>query len=319
MSTFNLAKQTLEQFPLHLITEAFTHGMNREQHQAELQHAKLLARKEQEWSDSHEAPYEGNFSDEYPLILPSLGSRLKTGYSDAADAIEGLTVATRHYTWLLPQIAAYINQTVTLVRNGEGKIDAQATFKPWLNNDRHRGIWLICTAAKRGSIVGKQISQEGLPYSALVPLMLMPFKKFRNVKYSEWDLASLKMYVDNKLYEAMSLAASEPLVLTRERLLELRELGLTDAKGNKKNPNSTYKLYHLGNTELGGLPDLAVTMLTQIWVASPQFRHEYQVLDPWNWDNQPQALLDIDIFQPPPKSKSTKTSQFDSLELPWST
>lgn len=289
--------------------------MNREQEQALLQHKKFLAKKEQDWTDTHEAPYEGNFSDEYPLVLPSLGSRMKTGYAEAEDALDKLAISTRHYTWLLPQIAAYINQTVTLVRNSEGKVDAAATFKPWLNNDRHKAIWLLCTFPKRGSIVGKQISQEGLPYSALVPLLLMPFKKFRQVNYSEWDLKSLKLYVDQKLYEAMSLLETEPLVLTRERLLELRDIGLTDAKGNKKNPNSTYKLYHLGDTELGGLPDLAVTMLTQIWVASPQFRHEYQVLNPWSWDSQPEALLDIDIFTPTTKAK---TKIIEDAELPWS-
>lgn len=316
MTTYNITKKSLEETPLHLITEAFEKGMNRELDQAKIQHAKLIAKKEQEWTDTHEAPYEGNFEDEYPLVLPNLGSRMKTGYLEMEDALDSMGIATRHYTWLLPQIAAYINQTVTLVRNEAGLVDAAATFKPWLNNPRHKAIWLICTAPKRGSVVGKQISSEGLPYSALVPLLLMPFKKFRKVNYSEWDLKSLKMYVDSKLYDAMSLVATEPIVLQRDRLLELRDIGLTDAKGNKKNPNSTYKLYHLADTELAGLPDLAVTMLTQIWVASPQFRHEYQVLDPWSWDNQPTALLDIDIFTKP--LKATKSIKTELEELPWS-
>ena len=314
MANYNITKRTLDDFPLHLITEAFDKGMNRETEQARIQHAKLIQRKEQEWIDTHEAPYEGNFSEEYPLILPSLGSRKAAGYKEVEDVIVELAIASRHYTWLLPQIAAYINQTVVLVKNEQGLYDAQATFKPWLNSTKHKALWILSTLPRRGRLVGKQISAEGLPYSALVPLLLMPFKKFRDVKYSEWDASTLQNFVDEKLYEAMTVG--ELPLLDRERLLQLRVIGLTDGKGELKNPVSTYKLYHLGDTELAGVPDLAVTMLTQIWVASPHLRNEYQVLDPLNWDNQPPALLDVDIFTPAPKLQvSTKSN--DNEQLPW--
>jgi hypothetical protein len=44
------------------------------------------------------------------------------------------------------------------------------------------------------------------------------------------------------------------------------------------------------------VPELAQTMIAQIWCAHPSNRTKYMVLDPKNWDAIPAPLISSDIF-----------------------
>jgi hypothetical protein len=88
--------------------------------------------------------------------------------------------------------------------------------------------------------------------------------------------------------------------LTREELLQIRDQGLTFQAGTKRGqtrkPETTYKLYSIQDTQIGKLPLLAQTMLTQTWCAHPVNRTKYMILDPLNWDRLPTPLVTEDIF-----------------------
>ena len=111
--------------------------------------------------------------------------------------------------------------------------------------------------------------------------------------------------------------------ITQQRLLEIRDLGLMTksgkTEGQKKNPVATWTLTGIGDTELGHLPKLAVTMLTQIWLAHPSIRNQYMILDPLDWDRMPDPLITDDLFKPTPASKSvSKPTAKTYDDLPWS-
>jgi hypothetical protein len=110
--------------------------------------------------------------------------------------------------------------------------------------------------------------------------------------------------------------------LGSDRLLELREIGLTTKSGERKgsvaNPTSQWCLRGIQGTELAHVPKLVSTMLTQIWVAHPSLRTEYMILDPLNWDKQPDPIIANDIFKQPEIKQSKSISQkIIPSKLPW--
>jgi hypothetical protein len=56
-------------------------------------------------------------------------------------------------------------------------------------------------------------------------------------------------------------------------------------------------------------------MLSQIWVAHPENRTKYMVLDPLNWDRVPPPLIETDIFQKPVYEISVAVDTDN--DLPW--
>jgi hypothetical protein len=236
---------------------------------------------------------------------------------------------TAHNSWMLPQIAAHYGNWDLVYRGG--KIDSQATAKKNMTTPWDIGLWKVCTKLKRGSLVKSQINPEFASYSALVPLLLMGVKKFQGIKYSQWDIQENTLLVDKNLREAMFWQPDESTLefvnlsdcearcgLGSERLLELREQGLTvksgPNKGVKQSPTSAWCLRGMQGTELAKAPKLVGTMLTQIWVAHPSLRTEYMILDPYNWDWMPPPLVASEIFKN--ESITVEEPKFTS-ELPW--
>lgn len=235
---------------------------------------------------------------------------------------------TAYNSWMLPQIAAHYGNW-ELVYN-YGKVDSQATAKKNMQTPWDIGLWKVCTKLKRGSLVKSQINPEFASYSALVPLILMGAKKFQGVKYSSWDIQANTLLVDKNLREAMfwqpdethldheNMVADELCFgLGSERLLQLRDIGLTvksgPKKGSKQSPTSAWCLRGMQGTELEKAPKLVGTMLTQIWVAHPSIRTEYMVLDPSDWDCMPAPLVSTEIFK---VEKMPATQDFHT-EMPW--
>lgn len=247
-------------------------------------------------------------------------------------------LAKTHYltafnSWMLPQIAAHYG-TWKLIRNESGKIDCDLTAKENIQTPWDIGLWKVCTRLKRGSLVKSQINPEFCSYSALVPLVLMGAKKFKGIKYSEWDITPTCKLIDKNLLEAMTWTFTrrqegEPnnldfalpqYDLGSEKLLELRTQGLTvksgPLAGSVTKPTSSWCLRGMRGTDLEHAPKLVGTMLCQIWVAHPSLRTEYMVLDPVAWDYMPEPLISTEIFK---TNKSGKSEQvYDaSLDLPW--
>jgi hypothetical protein len=105
-------------------------------------------------------------------------------------------------------------------------------------------------------------------------------------------------------------------------LLEIRTQGLTQRSGIKagqmKPAESTWSLAGIADTELGHLPKLTQTILTQIWLAHPVHRSNLMILDPQNWDHMPEPLIAPTIFKQPIKeSEAINAKETAKTLLPW--
>lgn len=219
-------------------------------------------------------------------------------------------------SWMLPQINAYL-ATWELKKNDKGLIDPKATAKKNISTSWEIGLWRVLTRMKRGSLVKKQSAPEGLNYSALVPLPLAAQKRFNNIPYSAWDIDESCPLIESELLETMLCRNESILSLGSDRLVEIREAGLTvktgSKAGRKNSPTAQWKLSGLSNTEFAGAPAYLSTMMCQIWVAHPSLRTEYMILDPVNWDKMPEPLVSTEVFI----SKNTARVADDVVDMPW--
>lgn len=213
-------------------------------------------------------------------------------------------------SWMLPQIVAYFGQLV-VTRNMFSQCDPVALLADnFKGNDWALGLWRICTKMKRSSLVKTQLANQFSEYSALVPLVLAGLKKYQNIAYSNWSTKGLEYVVDAGLYDAMTC---NPPTLSRDRVLELRLQGLMTKSGPNmgqiKKAVSTWTLTGLKHTEWGQLPPLAITMLSQVWVAHPSIRNSQMILDPLDWDYMPAPIIET--------AAVTVPSLATANDLPW--
>lgn len=217
-------------------------------------------------------------------------------------------------SWMLPQILAHYGQW-QLVKNSSGKVDPELSAKQNITSPWHLGLWRVVTKLKRGSLVKLQGSPIGVNYSALVPIILAGAKRYQNVEYASWAIGPDCKLVAEDLLQAMFCDYPD---LGSERLVEIREQGLTVKSGAKagsvQKPTSRWTLTGIQDTELFGLPKLAITMLAQIWVAHPSLRTNLMILDPKNWDLMPEPLLSSEIFIVPGKQQPELSAVVD---MPW--
>ncbi len=265
-------------------------------------------------------------------------------YAQCKNASELEDLAKSHFltslnSWMLPQIAHHYSQWDLVHNPSNNKIDPKATAKKNIVTQWDIGLWKVCTQLKRGSLVKSQINPEFASYSALVPLILMGVKKYKGIMYHQWDLDENTFLVDKNLREAMfwqpddrhhhferMMPGEIRYGLGSDRLLELREIGLTvksgPAKGQTNNPTSSWCLRGMQGTELGHAPKLVGTMLTQIWVAHPSLRTEYMVLEPNSWDWMPPPLIASTVFEKEAEDAFFGTKKLESnteYDLPWNT
>lgn len=220
--------------------------------------------------------------------------------------------------WTLPQAVAHFGTWSLVKRNGI--IDGIETLKQNLGNDLWaQGLWKL-TRVKRSQLLQSQVKAP--EYGALTPLILAGFKRMQNVQYEQWRTATgLEHILEPDLYSAVVLEDYTCCSLGSDRLLEIRDQGLTIMSGAKigqsKSAESTWSLTGIKNTELGGIPKLTQTMLTQCWLAHPKHRTHLMILDPQNWDRMPEPLISSEIFQQPEPSVVVKKKQIDTAELPF--
>lgn len=318
-----VSKQDLKAFPFQMLHEKVTLAGRRAVENLttneEAAYERFIARKEKDWAESHEYPDEGSIREIHPYSGPSkevlAEERIKAEAEEMERQIESLGVKTKA-TWLLPQITAHIAQ-MSLAKTIEGKIDPNAFVKDNFKDDWHYGLYRYCTYATRGKLVPNQNTEQYRNYSALVPMLMMPFKKFDGIQYSDWDTNGIRKVVDYNIAKAIMCDAV--VDMSPERILENREHGLRIKSGTKEGtvraPTSTYKLYGALDTEVSSLPWLCQVMLTQIWIAHPTIRTDLMILDWKNLDNMPEPLIAGEII------KSTKTpkkkAEFEDIRQPW--
>lgn len=282
---------------------------------------------EQQWSDTHEAPFEGNFSDAHPYRKhPGVAeARTKAGMKALIqDFVPRYKLDTILQTWVMPQVIAWlVHKPVVLseVLTAEGKINgrhmASAIFD--FGSEWDLGLYQFLLLDSRSSWISSQYKGEGRTYCSLVPLIPYAWKMHRNVKYSDWDRDTLKFVVNDSLCKAMLCDVPE---ITRDEIIQARTQGLTyktgDKKGTQRSALSTFKLYDTTGTKLHGLPELAQTMLAQIWCAHPSNRTKYMILDPKAWDSIPAPLISSDIFTGiSSDSKPQFKSKGHNPDFPW--
>lgn len=306
-----------------------------------------IQRKEQEWADTHEAPYEGNFSDEIPYIkAPNLQKVRQQAGNKALleEFIPKYKLDTIMTAWALPQIMSWLtrkrvnwNEMLT-APTGSGKVyldkdnrisavEGQKIDGTKMANhifdfskEWEMGLYYFLRLDSRSAYVKSQY-KEGKQWCSLVPYILYAYKLNNSILYNSWDRNTLKAVVNPGLLSAM--LCEVPKDLTREEILAIRDEGLvykTGAKaGETRSPVNTFKLYSIQDTKMGHLPELAQTMLAQIWCAHPQNRTKYMVLDPTDWDRIPTPLISSEFFSSGP-DKTNGLMDEDTGEIhnmPW--
>lgn len=226
------------------------------------------------------------------------------------------------YTWLLPQLVAYYG-TWTLAHTAEGQIDCLATVKQNCPDPKSRAFYML-SRVKRSLLLATQTKSP--EYATLTPLILMGQKRMKGVDYQSWAQAKdLHWILEPRLLEAVFLDSKDLESigsLGSDRLLEIQTQGLTTKSGKtagtKKPAKSTWSLSGIQDTEIGHLPKLTQTILTQCWLAHPELRTPYMILDPNNWDSMPQPLVSNDIFKVEVIPPLTKKHVKDTANLmPW--
>jgi hypothetical protein len=223
-------------------------------------------------------------------------------------------------SWLLPQLVAYFGSW-TLVKDGD-QIDCLKTIHHNCVDPKSRSFYML-SRVKRSLLLATQTKTP--EYATLTPLILMGQKRMQGVNYESWrDAKDLHWILEPRLFEAVVLDAEDLEVcgsLGSDRLLEIQTQGLTTKSGktagSKKPAKSTWSLSGIQGTEIGHLPKLTQTILTQCWLAHPELRTPYMILDPNNWDSMPQPLVSNEIFKPAvPETKKQNLRETASL-MPW--
>lgn len=223
----------------------------------------------------------------------------------------------RFESWLLPQLVANFGNWKLCTSNN--KIDVLATLQHNCSDPKQQQLWKL-TRINRSVLMLKQIKYP--EYATLTPLIMLGFKRYQNVPYSHWQgLDNLSWILEPKLDSAVNYDCKDLFGLGSDRLLEIRQQGLTIRSGSKqgtlKPAETTWCLNNITDTELGQLPKLTQTILTQIWLAHPRYRSPSMILDIYNWDNIPAPLFPVDIFSPSKANDPEVEVKTTPTPLPW--
>jgi len=221
------------------------------------------------------------------------------------------------HQWLLPQLVAWYGSW-TLVYDEHSNYDCLATVKLNCSDPKSQAFYML-SRVKRSLLVAQQTKTPD--YASLTPLILMGFKRMQGIDYETWRQSSgLQYMLEPRLLDALVLDSTDLEVvdgLGSNRLLEIQKQGLTTKTGKTagsiKPARSTWSLSGLQDTEIAHLPKLTQTILTQCWLAHPELRTPYMMLDLQNWDRMPQPLVTNDIF----KAVQTQPKQELAEILPW--
>lgn len=278
----------------HLFRSVQTDLIEEKQRKIDEEYELEIAELERRWTDSHEAPYEGNFSDS----TPKPGVTIKQAELEKAISGRIRTEFIAKYRldlyvdWMMPQIITYIGN-LPKFKDEEGKYCGLQFRNNNFKTDAQKGLYRFLMINERSEYLKSQYKYPNKQYCALVPLILYAHKLVDQTPYAAWSRETLPLVVNSELADAMLCTIPS---VTKDELIEIRRVGLLDAGGRPKSPISTHMLY--GNDQkasvIGDLPKQAKVMLTQIWCAHPDNRTKYMVLNPKNWDKMPPLLIEPD-------------------------
>jgi hypothetical protein len=224
------------------------------------------------------------------------------------------------HTWLLPQLVAWYGSW-TLVLDEHSNYDCLATVKLNCSDPKSRAFYML-SRVKRSLLVAQQTKTPD--YASLTPLVLMGLKRMQGINYETWRKSSgLQYMLEPRLFDALVLDDTDLEIcgsLGSNRLKEIQVQGLTTKSGktagSMKPARSTWSLTGIQDTEIGHLPKLTQTILTQCWLAHPELRTPYMILDLENWDAMPQPLVSNEIFKAVPEQQPNKSREVADV-LPW--
>lgn len=278
-----------------------------------------IKEKERNYSASHEAPYEGNFSDstpKRPVVIDALTLSRHTTARMKVDFIAKYGIPL-HIDWIMQQALTMIGN-MPIKRNTNGLVSGTRFKYDNFTNEWTRGLFLFLMINTKSSYLKAQYKAPHKQYGALVPFILYAVRCIQNIKYSEWDPEEIEQVVHSELADAMLF---EPEDYSKEQLLQLRVEGLTIRSGKdegKQNPAaSTYKLNNTSNNDWNQIPTLVQHMLTQTWMAHPENRTSYMILDPVKWDRMPPSLVTREVLVEPVNAYTKKKTVEVSGDLPW--
>ena len=279
----------------HLFKSIQADLLAEKQQQIDDAYEKEIAELERAYADSHEAPYEGNFSDSTPKPPAMINqAELEKRISERirAEFIEKYKLVL-HIDWLMPQIITFIGN-LPKYKDEDGKYCGLQFRNKNFKTDAEKGLYRFLMVNERSSYLKLQYKAPHKQYCALVPLILYSHKLVDQTPYSSWSRDTLRFVVNSDLCDAM-LAEIPPI--SKDELLRIRASGLVTTTGKPKNPVTTHMLYgrEQALSTIGDLPKLAKVMLTQIWCAHPENRTRYMVLSFNNWDRMPEELVKSEV------------------------
>jgi hypothetical protein len=275
-----------------------------------------LRKKEEEYENMHSesGAHEGNLSDTYPQQpykpLPNrTAGRRRAGQKAYIAWLEELKLGDLSTT-ILPELMTLVG-SIPYTLNDNGLVSGKSMLEAFGKTPTMKGLYILLMLDTRSCYLGKQYTGTSKIYSSLVPLIMYAIRLVKGVAYSAWDPDEIHHVVNHELSEAMLFNMPEDQWPDRDAILEGRLQGLTFASGPNlgkvRSPVTTFKLYATTGTCFERTPPLFQVMLSQIWVAHPDNRTKYMVLDPLFWDKVPVPLIAVEVFAP-------STYQSDSQE-----
>lgn len=194
--------------------------------------------------------------------------------SELKDYAETLSLWKENSASLFEQAMAYISSKYRFIPDAKEFLEVNCST-PW-----DRGLYVLLNNTDRSKLMkGILSTPANLPYSTLVPIYMAAFKKYNNVPYSAWKNPG--PILPKALRPVLDIAAED--VPDRETLVNMRVLACGDREPQKA--------YNLGHVKVLQAPKIVNLILLQLWLAAPEVRHEYMLLDPFNFDNMPEPLI----------------------------
>lgn len=268
-----------------------------------------------EYNKTHESSYEGEIDVEDQVLakFPAEQGIGKAGEEEVelllTDFSKKYSIVTKAH-WFFPQMVALFAKCAPQ-KNEFGVYSGKLLYDNYISRDPTLyALWLIAMYPKRSIFMKSQVDPALRDFCSLVPLVLAGFKKMHNIPYHYWT--DIEYVVEPNLAKAMML--DELPEITVEEVLEDRRQALLVKSGTKageiRNPVTTYSIYIPHSSLMYGLPTLAKIMMCQTWCAHPTNRTKYMVLNPLEWDEMPQPLVDSEVFVKPEVKES-------AVKKPW--
>jgi hypothetical protein len=234
--------------------------------------------------------------------------------------------------WILPQLMAMIGSHWPIVREGE-LLSPTQTIKRWAAQCAAGELTLdgaiitsgsvkalvkwLCTSPRGTILTGMtQTKDQGVRYSAPVPLVLSAFKEFRGVGYSSWNWSDHNMQhlVDRDLWDwSQHFGVVQPW--TSDQLMQFRvnslEVKSGARQGTTRKPESTSQVYGVTDPQFKALPRLMKLSLTQLWCFHPRVRTNLMITNHMDLDSHPEPLVEGEVLEIKPTVKPDQSSPWD--------